>query len=293
MQVIEPQIAIRAGTPRAGRIDRARVAHSRHTQWLRGAIEILRRVVINIADQTVHVKQRDVGTLEILLDQHLDWRAVLVDVIHGRHFLGHAVADVGEIVRLVLPVLVWTDTAGVREPVKGRELQRRGVHEDEVAGARVVEAGHLLVDAVGVGGQVGAADLAVGEERVVVEVVGADPDTVDGLGRRDVQEGLVGRWVGVGFVCEKGREFVGLNVREVGVDGGEEARGDVVGADGARDCVVVDLDAGVLVDVLWPGTSARGRVVVLFIHQLRPFENSFMILQVGSPILRAGLSHYC
>jgi hypothetical protein len=66
-------------------------------------------------------------------------------------------------------------------------------------------------------------DLRIREEGTVAEVVGADPLSVNGRGRGNVEEGCVGARCGVGGIGEEGGELVAGDVGEVGVDGGEPA----------------------------------------------------------------------
>lgn len=93
------------------------------------------------------------------------------------------------------------------------------------------------------------------DEGLDAEVVGPDPDGVDGgVGRVGHEFRAVG--VGVGAVGQVGGDFVLRDGGEGGVDGGVEARGDGVAADGAADGVVVEVDAGVLFYVLGPDAAA-------------------------------------
>ena len=98
--------------------------------------------------------------------------------------------------------------------------------------------------------------LGLGQVARAAEVIGADPDGVDGLGGRVVQGGLAGDVADPAVVLEEGRDLGLVDARAVGGDGR-------VVADGAADGVVVDVHIGVLLDVLGPYTTACGSLIVL------------------------------
>lgn len=200
-----------------------------------------------------------------LRDLSLERGAVFVDTINSNDLLQHPARDFRQVTTdaftLVGPVLVRTYAALTREAVFRGEVQRRSVHNDEVPPAVVVDALELVVDAVEVGGDVSAGDLLVLDQGVVAEVVGPDPDGVDGLVDGVLHE-LRAVGEDVGRIREVGGDFVALDVWEGSIDGAEPSRGDIVGADRTADSVVVDVGAAVLGDVLWPGPSTICSVVV-------------------------------
>lgn len=129
-------------------------------------------------------------------------------------------------------------------------------------------------DTVGIVGQRVAGNLRVGQEGAVAEVVCADPQRVDGVGRgarrREVglgQRGVVGGGGAQGGgVGDEGGDLVLQDGGKVAEGGGQQTGCDVVGADGAGDGVVVELQlgrpgagdglSGVLDDVARPSAAA-------------------------------------
>ena len=262
MELIEPHVGILVGVANTvGTIDAAVVDVASHVVRL-GAVEVAAGVVVDVSEETVHVHHGEAGAGETVHDLDHVRRAVLVDGVDGHDLLQHAVGDGGQVVlRLGWPVLVVADAALAGQTVEGGQLQGSNVLEDEETRAEVVERLHLIEDAVHVGDKGCARDLAVGDESVDAEIVGADPDTVDGAVCWGVDKlGTVGG--GVGAVGNVGGNLILLNCWKVGVDGGEDTRSDVVGADGAGDGVVVEVGASVLLDVLGPCATTVGGVVV-------------------------------
>lgn len=113
-------------------------------------------------------------------------------------------------------------------------------------------------------------DLAIRQVRIDAQVVGTDPEGVDGVvsseGWREI---WLSRCVAHGSgVVPEGRNLVLEDGWEVGVDGREDAWGDEVGADGAAHGVVVEVElgheiivyfaAGVLDYVSGPGPTSTG-----------------------------------
>jgi hypothetical protein len=115
---------------------------------------------------------------------------------------------------------------------------------------------------VGVVDNCGPCDLRIGDESVIAKIVRSDEDAVDSLVWWVVHEfrAVLVDILGVGDV---GRDLVLLDGRKEVVDSGEGARSDVVTADSTRNCVVVDVCAGVLTNVLWPRAATIGGVVIL------------------------------
>ena len=119
--------------------------------------------------------------------------------------------------------------------------------------------------------------MAVGEEGINAEVVGADPHDVDcvAAGQCWGESRLVGHVVDGLSVVEEGWDFVVDDGREVGVDRRPYSRGDLVGADGTADGVVVEIQlrdefivgfgAGILDYVARPCPSTTGGAVALWV----------------------------
>lgn len=254
MQLIIPQEAIPITDTNISRPDNI----PRNIQRRR-PIQVLPRVSIHIPNQPPDIKIRNIRPRPRIIHTGLKRRPILVNRIDGIHRLEHAVGDLRDVaageIFLIGEVLGLVEAAvrGVR--VLRDEEQRREVEEDEVAGAAGVQRVDDVVHAVDVVGEDFARDLAVGEEGVVADVVGADPDGVDGgVGRPREEGGAVdGEEFGVG---EVGGEFVAEDVWEGGVDGVQGARGDLVGADGAGDGVVVKGAVGVVGGVAGPDEAA-------------------------------------
>jgi len=190
----------------------------------------------------------------------LERHAVLEHAVHRRAELLHLVAVLGGIRRLVRPEVARAQAAGVREPVQRRQVQRRRVHQDEVAGARGVDAVEGGEDAVDVVGDGLAVQRAGREQRVVAQVVRADPHAVDGIVGLAVREECVGVRGGVdeGGVGLVGGHLVAEHVGEGAIDGREVAVDHLVCADGAGDGVVEERGAAVDGHPARPGDAAAG-----------------------------------
>lgn len=218
-------------------------------------------------------------------------RLVFEDVVDQRNVLQHLVADLGDVAWLVRPVLCACQSTLARQPVLRRQLQRRYVLQDEVTATIVVDPLDGIEHTVSVVDDGRARNLCIRDEGVVAKIIGSNEDAVDGLVYWVVQE-LRAIWIDIFRVCDVRRNFVLLHGWEGCIDGGEGARGDVVAADGARYGVVVDMCAGILRDVLRPGTASVGGVVVLQIYlaMRSSIGRSFDSLQ-GSPSPLVGQSH--
>lgn len=190
--------------------------------------------------QAINVHDSNLRTREALGDLCQIRRLVLEDRIDQRHVLEHLLADLGDVARLVFPVLRSRQSAFAGQAVLRRQIQRCDVLQDEVTAAVVVDALNGVEDAVGVVDDSGACDLRVGDEGVIAEIVGADEDAVDGLVWW-VDHEFRAVLVDVVRVCDVGRDLILLNSREGSVNGGECARSDVVAAHGTGDGVVVDI----------------------------------------------------
>lgn len=92
---------------------------------------------------------------ELILQHHVERRAILVNLIHRHHFLQHPSRQKRVVLGLVRPIQVRTNI--VRwSGVFGCQVQGRNVEQNKVARAVVVKPGDLRVDAVNVGCDVGA-----------------------------------------------------------------------------------------------------------------------------------------
>jgi hypothetical protein len=134
--------------------------------------------------------------------------------------------------------------------------------QNKVSTSIVVYALDGFEHTVGVVDNCGACYLRIGDESIVAKIVRSDEDAVDSLIWRVVHKfrTVLVDILGVGDV---GRDLVLLDGGEEVVDSGKGAWGDIVTADSTRNCVVVDVCAGVLSNVLWPRTATIGGVVVL------------------------------
>ena len=144
-------------------------------------VEIFRRIYVDIRDEGVGVKHGKVSHWVAI--GHFDFIGCLVfeDIVDARGELAHRVCDFRVVGRFVGPVLVCADAVVGVVRVKRGQVQGNGVHEHEVAGALKVEFVKDGVDAVGVVGEDFSGEFAVGEEGGDAEVVGADPEGVDGV----------------------------------------------------------------------------------------------------------------
>lgn len=98
----------------------------------------------------MNIKHRHLRPREPPLDLHSIRRAILENRIHRRDLLNHAAVEEGMVLRLIGPVLVRANIVrGCR--VDGRFVEWGDVEQDEVAPAVGVDAGDLVVHAVGVG----------------------------------------------------------------------------------------------------------------------------------------------
>lgn len=145
-------------------------------------VEVRRRIVVNVRDETVRVENRKVRARVSFRDQHFKGRLVPEHAVHRRRVLVHRLGDLRVVGRLVGPVLVCPDAVQGVVGVQGRQVQGRRVHQDEHAAPRGVEFVKDVVHARSVVRQHFAPHMAVGHERPDAEVVGADPQRIDGRG---------------------------------------------------------------------------------------------------------------
>lgn len=125
-----------------------------------------------------------------------------------------------------------------------------------------------LVDTLDVVWNCFAGNLRICDERVVAEVVGTDPDSVDCFVGGDVEEFFAGWWDAVFAVGEESRDFVLQYGGKGGVDGGVCARADLVRADCTADGVVVAVGVCLVRDIVAPVVASGGGLVVLFSIEL-------------------------
>lgn len=104
------------------------------------AVEVGGWVVPNVGHKTVDVEDGEVRTWITSFNSHFEWRAVFVDIVDCDDGLPHAAADLGDVARLVGPVLALRQPTVRRGGVHRCELQRRRVHDDEVTAAVLVHA---------------------------------------------------------------------------------------------------------------------------------------------------------
>ena len=193
------------------------------------------------AYQVVDIEQSKVGPGIAVRNGDLVRRAVLVDGVDRAYRLQHPLVPERHVGGLVGPVPVRGDTAGAEIGVYWCQVEREKVDEHEEAAARSVQLVELGVDAVHVRDQSVARHLAIGQVRVVANVVGAVEHGIYGVrgGQRRLEVALAGARVNEGFVGKKGRDLVKLEIGEGCVDGGKKPGALEVAANSARDGVVV------------------------------------------------------
>ena len=106
---------------------------------------------------------------------------VLEDIIDQRNVLQHLVADLGDVARLVRPVLRSRQATLARQSVLWGQLQRRHVLQNEVTASVVVDALDGTKHTVGVVDNGGTGDLCIRDESIVAKIVGPDEDAVNSL----------------------------------------------------------------------------------------------------------------
>jgi len=140
-------------------------------------------------------------------------------------------------------------------------LKRCDVLQNKVTTSVVVDALNLVVYAISVSHECGARDLFIIDECVVAKIVGSNPHAIDRAVGGDVEE--LGSILDELAVSDEGWDLVLLDGREGGIDGREEPRRDVIGADSAADRVVVQVGSGVLFDVFSPDSATICGSIVL------------------------------
>ena len=111
MQLIIPQKGVLVRQRRAiCACEIAMVDEARHIVRLR-AIEVLSRIVVDIIEQSIHIIQREVSAGVSLRNLDGEWCSVLVDGVDGDDLLEHLRRNLCQIVRLVWPVLIRSDTS--------------------------------------------------------------------------------------------------------------------------------------------------------------------------------------
>jgi hypothetical protein len=241
VQRIEPLKTIRARISRAIRTSRVWALLSRPGDVeRRSTVEVLGRVGVDISHQAIDVVVREMRAGIFLGDDGGEGRAVFVYFVQRCHGVLHAVVHIGHVATVGGPVLSGIETALRGELVLWQQVEGCQVQEDEVAAAVLVQAIDGVVDAVHVvrNGLVGA--LGVGDERVVAQIIGADPDSISGRILLAGEKRLACRGYNVLRVCDEGGQFVTFNIRERDC-GRELARSDVIRAYSPRNSVVVEL----------------------------------------------------
>lgn len=128
---------------------RTRLTRSRDIERC-SAIQILRRIGVNISHKAVDVVICEVSARVLLRDESCEGRTVFVYVVQGCDSVLHAVVHVGLIASVCRPELSCGKAALGRELVLGEQIQWRQVQENEVAPAVLVEAIDRVVHAVDV-----------------------------------------------------------------------------------------------------------------------------------------------
>lgn len=147
------------------------------------------------------------------------------------------------------------------QTVQSAELQRHHIVENKVTASVVVHRLDLVVYTIKIGSEVGAWHLRIGDECINAEIVGADPEGIDRLVGGNVEEVFT-----IDLVLLVGKVCWHLILRDGGkvlVNGIQNARSNVVGANSARDGVVVQVGPSVLLDVFYPGAASIWGIVVL------------------------------
>lgn len=188
------------------------------------AVEVLLRVVVDIREQRVGVEEGDAGARVAAGDEHFKGGLELENGVDGGRGLVHGLGDLRMVGPLVRPVLVVADAVQRVVGVQRRQLQGRRVHQHESPRARLsVQRVQRRVDAARVVGQHFPGDLRVRQERPDAQVVGADPERVDGR-----VGGQAACWVeGCGWrAVDSGRGHVGQEGRDLVFEHRRERRGD-------------------------------------------------------------------
>lgn len=204
------------------------IATEHHTGNIRRRrpVQILLGVTPDIRNQGINVEVSDFDIVPTLGDLCLKGSAVFEDFVDcGYRFIDFP-GDGGDVLAGFVGVEFRSrQTAICRDCVLRQELQRSQIHEHKVPSTILVQLIHSIINTINIILQRLASDLGIGEEGIVAEIVGSNPDCVDGVASGAGEEFLVCGAVSVFGVCNEGREFVGLDRGEGGVDCGEVARG--------------------------------------------------------------------
>ena len=198
-------------------------------------IEVSSRVIIDIRDQAIRIKESKVSPRVPVRQLDLKRHAVVKDSVHSRRVLLHLPALLRGVRWLVRPVVARHQAACGGETVQRREVQGCDVHEYEVPGSGLVDPIKGLENAVDIITNSLAVQRAVCEQRVVPQVVSADPHAVDGVISLAVRKKRV-RFRGlvdVRCVCLIGGHLVAEYVGEGAADGIEVAVDHIVAANGS------------------------------------------------------------
>lgn len=192
---------------------------------------------MNVKQELVDVVDDKRGAGPALLDDQVEGGAIVKHGVGAGRVLKHLVGGLG------------------RRSVQWCNLQGRLVEQDKVAATGLVGGVKGLEDAFDKVGDALAWFLMVVEEAVKAQVIGADPDGV-----RSVARLAVGVQLGEGKICLVGGDLVLLDRGEVLV-GAEVVLGDLVGAHGASNRIVIVRSSGGLGNEATPSlTTAVGLV---------------------------------
>jgi hypothetical protein len=179
---------------------------------------------------------------------------ILVDLVSIPHKIPDILTESRKVGNLYVPVSPKHTLAILSTvllcSINRSVLKRRHVLQDKVPGTRLVEIIEGTDDAVGDVDETDIWKLLMRNEGVGTDIVGTDPDGVDGLAGLDLEE------LGVGLV---GWDLVFANGWEEGATEGSGS--EIVGADGTGDGVVVECSARVLRDVTSPSAAAGSSVL--------------------------------
>lgn len=138
-------------------------------------------------------------------------RLVLKDTIHGFHILVDAIADFGDVTAFVGIELSRGQASCVGKGILRKQLKRGDIHEHEIPGSVLIQGVERTVNALDIVNDCLAFHLAVGEESIVAQVIGSDPDCIHCLGGRDIEEFLSSSRVDKLAISDEGRDLVFLD----------------------------------------------------------------------------------
>lgn len=223
---------------------------------IRRSIEQLVRIGNEVVKEAMDVENGKARAGPSVLDQEVRGSAVAEHGIDAGGVLVDLVLVLQDVVGgLVLPELTVESTAKLGEVVQRKLLERNDVEKDKVASASLVHAVEDAKDAVNEARERSTRLVIVTQEGTEAEVVGADPESIDGVISRPVAVELVELQVSLegGDLIVRDRRERLANEREISLDDG-------VGASGAADGVVEGLGARLFGDEMRPSIAAAGGV---------------------------------